>query len=201
MRGKLEAEQNCNILTPTLMAITVFLSRSPGLLNRGLGAQPLWDMFLIPASSLQLQLLNWGLEGPLCWVLVFSTASYLQLHWSPTALRLYNCSTPTFFLWASQIALIQPVHGQGYILIFPDQMHLLFTQVHFLFWQLGQGQYVTQHVSHYFTRTHPSFLTIQRKVNLKFLNVWVLIISFKMEHFFKYLQLRNLRVKSPSFVL
>ena len=37
MRGELEAEQNCNILTPTLMAITAFLSRSPGLLNRGPG--------------------------------------------------------------------------------------------------------------------------------------------------------------------
>ena len=82
---------------------------------RGLGAQPLWDMFLIPASSLQLRLLNresWepplfgagflyrifsptGLisncsigdpEGPLCWVLFFSTTSYPQLielpvHW------------------------------------------------------------------------------------------------------------------------
>ena len=31
---QLETEQNCNILTPTLMAITAFLSRSPGLLNR-----------------------------------------------------------------------------------------------------------------------------------------------------------------------
>ena len=30
-----ETEQNCNILTPTLLAITPFLSRSPGLLNRG----------------------------------------------------------------------------------------------------------------------------------------------------------------------
>ena len=37
MRGELETEQNCNILTPTLMAITVFLSRSSGLLNRGPG--------------------------------------------------------------------------------------------------------------------------------------------------------------------
>ena len=37
MRGELKAEQNCNILTPTLMAITAFLSRSPGLLNRGPG--------------------------------------------------------------------------------------------------------------------------------------------------------------------
>ena len=46
---ELETERNCNILTPTLMAITAFLSRSSGLLN-----QPLWDMFLIPASSLQL---------------------------------------------------------------------------------------------------------------------------------------------------
>ena len=41
--------------------------------------------------------------------------------------ELYNSSTSTFFLWASQIALIQPVHGQGYILIFLDRMHLLFT--------------------------------------------------------------------------
>ena len=36
------------------MAITAFLYRSPGLLNRGPGAHPLWDMVLIPASSLQL---------------------------------------------------------------------------------------------------------------------------------------------------
>ena len=47
--------------------------------------------------------------------------------------KLYHSSTPTFFLWASQITLIQPIYGQGYILIFLNQMHLLFTQVHFLF--------------------------------------------------------------------
>ena len=57
--------------------------------------------------------------------------------------ELYNSATHNLFLWASQIALIQPVHGQGYILIFLDRMHLLFTQVHFLFWLLGRGQYVT----------------------------------------------------------
>ena len=59
--------------------------------------------------------------------------------------KLYNSSTSAFFLWASQIALIQSVHGQGYILIFLDRIHLLFTQVHFLFWQPGQvgGQYTT----------------------------------------------------------
>ena len=40
---------------------------------------------------------------------------------------------------------IQPVHGQGYILILLDWMHPLFTQVHFLFWQFGWvgGQYTT----------------------------------------------------------
>ena len=100
------------------------------------------------------------------WVLVFPTASYLQLVWSPNWLigglrapsagcwlslphlvsnwlnflctELYNSSTSTFFLWASQIALIQPMQGQGYTLLFLDQMHLLFTQVHFLFWQPGR---------------------------------------------------------------
>ena len=79
MRGELETEQNCNILTPTLMAITAFLSRSPELLNQGRGGPTFLRHVLIPASSLQLQLLNRGSWGPLCWVLVLSTASYLQL--------------------------------------------------------------------------------------------------------------------------
>ena len=37
VRVELETERNCNILTPTLMAITAFLSRSPGLFKRGPG--------------------------------------------------------------------------------------------------------------------------------------------------------------------
>ena len=141
---ELLTEHNCNILTPTLLAITAFLSRSPGLLNRGPG-------------------------GPLCWVLVFSTASLSNCNYTIGGQRahsagcwlslpllvtnwlnflctdLYNSSTSTFFLWASQFALIQPVHGQGYILIFFDRMHLLFTQVHFLSWQPGRvgGQYTS----------------------------------------------------------
>ena len=41
--------------SPTLLAIAAFLSRSPGLLNRGpWGPSLCWDMVLIPASSLQL---------------------------------------------------------------------------------------------------------------------------------------------------
>ena len=83
---ELEIEQNYNILTPTLLAITAFLSRSPGLLNRGPGGPLCWVLAFSTASYLQLQLLNRGPEGPLCWVLAFSTASCVQLieipvHW------------------------------------------------------------------------------------------------------------------------
>ena len=51
---ELETEQNCSILTPTLLAITAFLSCSPGLLNRGPGGPDSLGHVLIPASSLQL---------------------------------------------------------------------------------------------------------------------------------------------------
>ena len=117
---ELETEQNCNILTATLLAITAFLSRSPKLLNRGAWGPSVSSCILSPTCLIP-NLLNF-----LC-------------------SELYNDWTPTFFLWASQIALIQPVHGQGYILIFLDQLHLLFTQVHFLFWQPDRvgGQYTT----------------------------------------------------------
>ena len=85
-----------------------------------------------------------GLGAQPLWVLVFSTAS-LSNWLNFLCTELYNCSTTTFFLGSSQIALIQPVHDQGYILIFLDRMHLLFTKVHFLFWQPGRvgGQYTT----------------------------------------------------------
>ena len=83
MRGELETEQNCNILTPTLKAITAFLSRSPGLLNQGpgvptsLGHGPHSSIF--SPTNLNSNCSIGGPEGPLCWVLVLSTASYLQL--------------------------------------------------------------------------------------------------------------------------
>ena len=89
---ELETEHNGNILTPTLMAVSVCLSRSPGLLN-------------------------WRPRGPLSWVMAFFTASYQQLLWTPTLpgfsttsclltrlisscltfvlTELYNSSTPT----------------------------------------------------------------------------------------------------------
>ena len=83
---ELETEQNCNILTPTLMAITAFLSRSPGLLNRGLGAQPLRDIGSHSNIFSPTHLPLWTstarsevLRAPSVGVLVLSTAFYLQL--------------------------------------------------------------------------------------------------------------------------
>ena len=138
VRGELEAKQNCNILTPTLMAITAFLSSSPGLLNRG-G----WGPSLSGScSSFQHLLSN-------CNCSIFSSTAtagcwFSLLHRISNWLNflctdLYNNLTSTLLPASVTIShSIQPIHGQGYILIFLDRMHLLFTQVHFLFWQLGR---------------------------------------------------------------
>ena len=91
---ELETEQNCNILTPTLLAINAFLSRSPGLLNRGPGGPA--SLGHVPQSSIFLpvglisKLLNWEPEGSLCWVLAFSTASWL--HWSGLQTDWISCA-------------------------------------------------------------------------------------------------------------
>ena len=111
---------------PSLLWPSAFLSRSPGLLNRGLGPSLSGCWFSLPHL-----ISNW---------------SGLQTDWISCALSyIINSSTPTFLLWVSQIALIQLIHGQGYNIL-NDRMHLLFTQVHFLFWQPGRvvGQYTTK---------------------------------------------------------
>ena len=99
VRGELETEQTATYWPPVLLSLAALLSRSVGLLNRG--------------SS-----------GPtdLCWVLVLSTASYLQLTdfqltRTVCGTGLYNCLTSTCFQWASHLHPIQPVHSQGYTLI------------------------------------------------------------------------------------
>ena len=55
----------------------------------------------------------------------------------------YIIVQPPFFLWASQLHSFNPSTVKVIILIFLDRMHLLFTQVHFLFWQPSWvvGQY------------------------------------------------------------
>ena len=102
MRGELETEQNCNILTPTLMAITAFLCCSPGLPNRGhggpasLGHGPHFSIWT--PTDLNSNCSVGGPEGPLCWVLVLSTASYLQLTLTSCRWGYIIIWRPLFFL-------------------------------------------------------------------------------------------------------
>ena len=86
-----------------------------------------------------------GAWGPsLCWDMVFIPASSLQLIWT-------SCRWGYIIIWlVASVTIshsIQPLDSQGHLWspdIF-DRMHLLFTQVHFFFWQLGRvrGQYAT----------------------------------------------------------
>ena len=105
-----ELEQNCNILTPTLMAITAFLSHFPELLNRGpggpasLGRGPhssifsptdlrLWTptaqlgVLRAPFAgcwfSLQHLISNWS-ELPMHWVILLFYAHSVSSHNWPT---------------------------------------------------------------------------------------------------------------------
>ena len=122
---ELETEQNYNILTATLMVISV-VSFS---FSRVAQPEAWGPSFLLSA-------------GFLCHIL------------SPTRLisKLTDFLSPPSFIIVQRplllvgvtIALIQPIHGQGYNILI-DRMHLLFIKVHFLFWQPGRvvGQYTT----------------------------------------------------------
>ena len=140
VRGSWRLNKDSNILTPTLMAITAFLFRSPGLLNWGPGGpaslgHASHSSIFSPTATAQS-----GAWGP---PLLDAGSLYRIL--SPTYLNflspgLYNNLTPTILPASITIShSIQPLDSQGHILIFLDWMHLLFTQVHFLFfWQLGR---------------------------------------------------------------
>ena len=156
---ELETEENCNILTPTLIAISLSFPFSwvtqPGAWGPSLSGSCLLYRILSPTGLISnliwspTRLIpNWligGLRVPSagCWL----SLPHLVSNWlNFLCTELYNRSTYTFSLWTSQNALIQSIHGQGYTLLFLDRMHLLFTQVHFLFWQPGRvvGQYTTE---------------------------------------------------------
>ena len=67
---------------------------------------------------------------------------------SPTDLNflspgLYNNFTSTNFLRGSQFAFNSTTRQSKSSPDILDRMQLLFTQVHFFFWQFGRGQYVT----------------------------------------------------------
>ena len=144
------------------MAITVFLSRSPGQLNQWPGGPAfLGAGFLYHTLS------------PTCLISNWLTSC---LH--PGYIIIWR---PLFILQASQIALIQLVQGQGYnILIFLDRMHLLFTLVHFQFWQPGRvgGQYTT-----HFALSDPRVLSSLEElcsIYAGYLSRWSIINAFSL---------------------
>ena len=127
---ELETKQNCNILTPTLLAIIAFLSCSPGLLTREPGAQT-W-------SSIQHLLSNCncsigGLRAPSvgCWFSLphlISNSLDLWLTWTSCSRGYKKIDLHPLLASVTISHSIQPLDSQGYILIFLDRMHLLFTQ-------------------------------------------------------------------------
>ena len=77
---ELETEQNCNILTPTLMAISVVSFSFSWCSTRGPGAHFagfLYYCILSPTGMVSK--LDRGPEGHFCWVVAFPTTSFLQL--------------------------------------------------------------------------------------------------------------------------
>ena len=91
--------KDCNILTPTLLAIAAFLSHSPGQLNRGLGG---------PASAGSgSHSSNWNTDFKL----------WSSTDWLPVTPGLCNYLMSTCFLWHHISHSIQPVNSQGYPLI------------------------------------------------------------------------------------
>ena len=115
VRGELETEQNCNIWalnSSGYSSISFLFSRAAQL--GAWGPSLCWDVVLIPASSLQLiwTSCHWGYI--IIWCPPTSCEHHICTHFNPSTVKVIP--------W--------------YIF---DQMHLLFTQVHFLFWQLGWG--------------------------------------------------------------
>ena len=85
----------------------------------------------------------WGPSLSGCWFSLphfIPNSSDLPTDWISCALSYIIVQRPPS-CGRHNFTLIQPVRGQGYnILIFLDRMHLLFTQVHFLFWRPGPGR-------------------------------------------------------------
>ena len=110
---QLETEQNCKILTPTLMAISVVsFSFSRAAQPEARGPSFLLSAgFLYRILSLTHLISNWspnsigGPEGPFCWVVASSTASCHQRVCSPKLTDFLSSpsyiivQSPTQYLW------------------------------------------------------------------------------------------------------
>ena len=98
VRGELETEQTATYWSQVPLSFAALLSHSAGLLNQG----------------------SWGpipLLGAGSLYSILSPTNWLQLNEPVCGIGLYNCLTPTCFLWASHLHPIQPLHRQGYTLI------------------------------------------------------------------------------------
>ena len=121
---ELETEQNCNILTLTLLAITMFLSRSSGLLNRGpegpasLGHVPQSSILslthLIPNCNCSIGGLRAHLLGAGFLYRIFTPTGLVSKLTDFLSLPSYIIIQRPLLLVGVTIALIQPIHGQGY---------------------------------------------------------------------------------------
>ena len=113
VRDGLETEQTAPYWLQIPLSLATLLSHSAGQLNRG----------------------SW--EPSFLWELVLTKVSYLQLTCTVCCTGLYHCLTPTCFLWASHLHPIQPIHGQGYILMSSTGC------ISFSIDEWADGQYVT----------------------------------------------------------
>ena len=89
--------KDCNILTPSSPVFSSTSFSFCWLLNREPGGPSSLRGLALTASNCS----NW---------LQTLTAT----NWTSYHTGLYHCLTPTYFLWASYLHWIQPVHSQGY---------------------------------------------------------------------------------------
>ena len=122
VRGELETEQTATYWPSVPLSLAALLSRSAGQLNRGVLRT---HSPLLGAGSLYS---------------ILSPTNWLQLTRTVCRTGLYHCLTPTCFLWASHLHPIQPVHGQGYILMSSTGCTC------FSIDGWAEGQYVTDHL-------------------------------------------------------
>ena len=152
---ELETEQNCNILTlhnigPNRLYFPFSWAAQPGAWGLSLSGTYSSIQHLISNSSdPQLWLIR-GLRAPSagCWL----SLPHLVSNWlNFLCTELYNSLRPPSSYGCHKLHSFNPSTVKDIL----DRMHLLFTQVHFLFWLPGRvgGQYTTisRHSSYHST--------------------------------------------------
>ena len=130
------------------------------------------------------KLLNRRLRAPSagCWL----SLPHLIPNWlNFLCTELYNSPRPPSSCGSHNFALIQLVHGQGCNILI-KRMHLLFTQVYFLFWQPGRvvGQYTT---------IYPVNWSLIPQTTLPYYNVWALPDGCSLMYFCYFFPKTNIK--------